>query len=296
MNEYLKPCPCCGGMNIAVLRLSASNNADLTNVLCAPKDGGCGLTISRPSRTEAVAAWNFRTPSSKPAPWVDWHGGDAPPVPNDELVDIKLPDGGIQTTTTAGEWDWAKDGHSETSVVAYRVSTSSVIPTELALDAERYRKWVSYSQFSKKRADEILDRISINEFGTPAEQLDPLPEDWCLDGTLIYRVTGDPHPENSDEIRVTLARGLRDEDVRERLAAQLFALLTGAPHGAITEDWVNRCLDAAHTWADEAYASGRGKPHQSLADARRALRRLLMEPLALSAAPTTTPHATASDR
>jgi len=147
-----------------------------------------------------------------------------------------------------------------------------------------------------KGPDEILDRISINEFGTPAEQLDPLPEDWCLDGTLIYRVTGDPHPENSDEIRVTLARGLRDEDVRERLAAQLFALLTGAPHGAITEDWVNRCLDAAHTWADEAYASGRGKPHQSLADARRALRRLLMEPLALSAAPTTTPHATASDR
>ncbi|MBB5546632.1 hypothetical protein [Paraburkholderia fungorum] len=112
------------------------------------------------------------------------------------------------------------------------------------------------------------------------EPLDPPPEGWRLDGTLIHRVAGDPHPENYDEIRVTLADGSRDEQLRERLAAQLFASLTDAPPAAITDDWANRCLDAAHTWADQAYAAGKGKPHQSLADTRRALRRLLMEPLA----------------
>jgi hypothetical protein len=32
------------------------------------------------------------------------------------------------------------------------------------LDAERYRKWVSYSGFTKTHADATLDAIEINEY------------------------------------------------------------------------------------------------------------------------------------
>jgi hypothetical protein len=34
------------------------------------------------------------------------------------------------------------------------------------LDAERYRKWVSYSGFTKAHTDATLDAIEINEYAT----------------------------------------------------------------------------------------------------------------------------------
>ncbi|WP_175739963.1 hypothetical protein [Burkholderia ambifaria] len=37
-------------------------------------------------------------------------------------------------------------------------------------DAERYRKWVSYSGFTKEHADSTLDAIPINEYAALAQR------------------------------------------------------------------------------------------------------------------------------
>ena len=40
----------------------------------------------------------------------------------------------------------------------------------MAKDAERYRKWVSYSGFTKEHADSTLDAIPINEYAALAQR------------------------------------------------------------------------------------------------------------------------------
>lgn len=51
---------------------------------------------------------------------------------------------------------------------------------------------------------------------------------WLRDGSLLYRLTDERRPSNRDEIRVTMADGLRSEAACSKRAAELFDLICAA--------------------------------------------------------------------
>ena len=66
---------------------------------------------------------------------------------------------------------------------------------------------------------------------------------WLRSGSLLYRLTNEPRPQNRDEINVTMAQGSREADKRERRARQLKEMLE-------TSHKINR-LSEALKWALE---------------------------------------------
>ncbi|WP_407971411.1 hypothetical protein ACJ51O_07880 [Burkholderia pyrrocinia] len=63
---------------------------------------------------------------------------------------------------------------------------------------------------------------------------------WLRSGGLLYRLTDERHPQNRDEINVTMADGSREISGREARAQQLLALLTGQPEprAEVMDDWI----------------------------------------------------------
>jgi hypothetical protein len=68
-------------------------------------------------------------------------------------------------------------------------------------------------------------------------------DSWLRAGSLLYRLTDDPRPENCDEINVTMADGSRDAGPREARALQLMALLE-------QEESLKQALRWALEWID----------------------------------------------
>jgi hypothetical protein len=51
---------------------------------------------------------------------------------------------------------------------------------------------------------------------------------WLRDRSLLYRLTDERHPQNRDEINVTMANGSRSDAAREARAVELLSLLSEA--------------------------------------------------------------------
>ncbi|MDN8057094.1 hypothetical protein QZN12_27710 [Burkholderia multivorans] len=74
----------------------------------------------------------------------------------------------------------------------------------------------------------------------------PEPHDthgWLRDGSLLFRLTDERHPQNRDEINVTMADGSRSNAAREKRAQLLLAILTGQPRDEVTPLRVERHSD-----------------------------------------------------
>ncbi|KUZ78262.1 hypothetical protein WI37_10980 [Burkholderia ubonensis] len=77
-------------------------------------------------------------------------------------------------------------------------------------------------------AEELRALLSTHPTEQPCAG-QPNHDGWLQSGGLLYRLTDERHPQNRDEIHVTMVGGSRDDAVRARRAAQLFSLLTGHP-------------------------------------------------------------------
>lgn len=66
------------------------------------------------------------------------------------------------------------------------------------------------------------------------------PSEWLRSGSLLYRLTNEPRPQNRDEINVTMAQGSRESEPREQRARQIIGMLER-----------DRDLRRALTWALE---------------------------------------------
>jgi len=60
--------------------------------------------------------------------------------------------------------------------------------------------------------------------------------EWLQSGGLLYRLTDERHPQNCDEINVTMADGSRDNAARAARASEILALLTAPPPAAARGD------------------------------------------------------------
>ncbi|KWN77096.1 hypothetical protein [Burkholderia stagnalis] len=84
-----------------------------------------------------------------------------------------------------------------------------------------------------------------------AERLDA--DGWLQSGGLLYRLTGEPRPQNRDEINVTMANGSRDDAPRAARASQILALIAKAqqPSGEValfvdndeSDEFIRACQD-----------------------------------------------------
>jgi len=61
--------------------------------------------------------------------------------------------------------------------------------------------------------------VSIDALESDLQQ--PHPDGWLQLGGLLYRLTDDRHPQNRDEINVTMADGSRSDESRARRAGEL---------------------------------------------------------------------------
>lgn len=61
--------------------------------------------------------------------------------------------------------------------------------------------------------------VSIDALESDLQQ--PHPDGWLQSGGLLYRLTDDRHPQNRDEINVTMADGSRSDESRARRAGEL---------------------------------------------------------------------------
>lgn len=66
---------------------------------------------------------------------------------------------------------------------------------------------------------------------------------WQIAGSLLYRLTDGPRPQNCDEINVTMANGSREDAPRENRVLQLMALLE-------REESLKQALTWALEWID----------------------------------------------
>ena len=71
------------------------------------------------------------------------------------------------------------------------------------------------------------------------------PAGWLLSGSLVYRLTDDRWPVNRDEIRVTMADGLRSEEACAKRAGELFDVLAAAPPRPVGEPVARMAVRAA---------------------------------------------------
>jgi hypothetical protein len=90
----------------------------------------------------------------------------------------------------------------------------------------------------------VADRMSEDQ---PSDidtmKMPEIKDSWLRAGSLLYRLTDDPRPENCDEINVTMADGSRDAGPREARALQLMALLE-------QEESLKQALRWALDWID----------------------------------------------
>lgn len=66
--------------------------------------------------------------------------------------------------------------------------------------------------------------VPVGDFeieSTRSEAAKPHPDGWLQSGGLLYRLTDDRHPQNRDEINVTMADGSRSDESRARRAGEL---------------------------------------------------------------------------
>lgn len=69
---------------------------------------------------------------------------------------------------------------------------------------------------------------------------------WLLDGSLLYRLTDERHPQNRDEINVTMADGSRNPEVRAARAGEILALLAASPAALKDTDIERQYKDGIH--------------------------------------------------
>jgi hypothetical protein len=67
---------------------------------------------------------------------------------------------------------------------------------------------------------------------------------WLRAGSLLYRLTDEPRPQNRDEINVTMAQGSRDDEKRERRARQLMDMLDHSRDLKQALRWALEWIDA----------------------------------------------------
>lgn len=116
-------------------------------------------------------------------------------------------------------------------------------PEEIAADLKGARDGDSYPSFlpgvrnawqAYQWAIQDAARQHITEFG---ELQDAEPNgQWLRSGGLLYRLTDGPHPENCDEINVTMVDGSRDDKPRAARAQMLLKQLS--------IDWKQRAQEA----------------------------------------------------
>ncbi|WP_198389683.1 Lar family restriction alleviation protein [Burkholderia ubonensis] len=63
-----------------------------------------------------------------------------------------------------------------------------------------------------------------------AQAKHPDADGWLQSGGLLYRLTDERHPQNRDEINVTMANGSRDDAPRAARASEILALIAGTRH------------------------------------------------------------------
>lgn len=76
-------------------------------------------------------------------------------------------------------------------------------------------KWAG----SDTKGEVAPDDVSIDALESDLQQ--PHPDGWLQSGGLLYRLTDDRHPQNRDEINVTMADGSRSDESRARRAGEL---------------------------------------------------------------------------
>lgn len=67
---------------------------------------------------------------------------------------------------------------------------------------------------------------------------------WLRAGSLLYRLTDEPRPQNRDEINVTMAQGSREDAPRERRARQLMDMLDHSSKLKEALKWALEWIDA----------------------------------------------------
>jgi hypothetical protein len=107
----------------------------------------------------------------------------------------------------------------------------------------------SYNNFFREYADGwIISSKSRAGFLTLIAE--PVSEDghdsgaWLRAGSLLYRLTDGPRPENRDEINVTMAQGSRDSEKRECRARQLMDMLDHSRDLKQALAWALEWIDA----------------------------------------------------
>lgn len=74
--------------------------------------GGVGTKITREQYEAALAAKNEG--------WIEWDGGNYPPVSTSTVVDVKFKDGQVQSGYSAGEYSWEYAWQSS-NIISYRL-------------------------------------------------------------------------------------------------------------------------------------------------------------------------------
>jgi hypothetical protein len=67
---------------------------------------------------------------------------------------------------------------------------------------------------------------------------------WLRSGSLLYRLTDSPRPENRDEINVTMAQGSREAPARESRARHVLNLLKQSDELKEALKWALEWIDA----------------------------------------------------
>ena len=97
---------------------------------------------------------------------------------------------------------------------------------------EALRKVRPYLEDGANHGDDAVELLKLVDeaLNTPAAEV---PTDgWLQEGGLLYRLTEGRHPENRDEINVTMADGSRSNEDRARRATELLDLIRGGSQAA----------------------------------------------------------------
>lgn len=76
------------------------------------------------------------------------------------------------------------------------------------------------------------------------EQETPSKSGWLRAGSLLYRLTDEPRPQNCDEVNVTMADGSREDGPRAARARQLMGLLEDSAKLKQALTWALEWIDA----------------------------------------------------